>query len=259
MKSKLSNFIIEKNSINRSIIFFFFLTTGTVNFAQWVTCPKQELSDLILKMDQKVLASKSFAYQANQYFFNDSLSKDTVQTANFSMTYNSKQALLNIEQVDVTLVQDELIQVRVDSSSKQLFVQDVNKELVNLGVTRGFEAYLKSNTTVAKKTVGSQTIYKLTFDQNAKYAHLELWVNTKDLLVNKYILYAGREIYDDAKEEETWIKPRMEVVVKNYVFAEKVNQLETKKITDYFSDTNLLVPTKKYMDFEVIDLRNKTK
>jgi hypothetical protein len=161
--------------------------------------------------------------------------------------------------VDVTLVQDELMQVRIDSSSKQLFVQDVNKELVNIGVTRGFDAYLKSNTIVSKKTVGSQTIYKLTFDQNAKYAHLELWVNNKDLLVNKYILYAGREIYDDAVEEETWIKPRMEVVVKNYVFAEKVNLIETKKISDFFSDTNLLVPTKRYEDFEVIDLRNKTK
>lgn len=259
MKSKLFNLTIEKNSLKRSIIFLFFIAINTVNFAQWVSCPKQELSDLILKMDQKVLASKSFAYQANQYFFNDSLSKDTVQTANFSMTYNSKQAILNIDQVDVTLIQDALIQVRVDSSSKQLFVQDVNKELVNFGVTRGFEAFLKSNTTVSKKTVGSQTIYKLTFDQNAKYAHLELWINTKDLLVNKYILYAGREIYDDAKEEETWIKPRMEVVVKNYVFAEKVNQIETKKIMDYFSDINLLVPTKKYMDFEVIDLRTSTK
>ena len=175
------------------------------------------------------------------------------------MTYNSKQALLNIEQVDITLIQDALIQVRVDSSSKQLFVQDVDKELVNLGVTRGFEAFLKSNTTVAKKTIGSQTIYKLTFDQNTKYSSMEMWVNTKDLLVNKYILYAGREIYDDSKEEESWIKPRMEVVVKNYAFAEKVNQVDTKKITDFFSDTNLLVPTKKYMDFEVIDLRNKTK
>lgn len=259
MKSKLTNIIAEKNSFKRSIIFFFFLAISTVNFAQWVSCPKQELSDLILKMDQKVLASKSFAYQANQYFFNDSLSKDTVQTTNFSITYNSKQALLNIDQVDVSLVQDELMQVRIDSSSKQLFVQDVNKELVNIGVTRGFDAYLKSNTIVSKKTVGLQTIYKLTFDQNAKYAHLELWVNNKDLLVNKYILYAGREIYDDAIEEETWIKPRMEVVVNNYVFAEKVNQIETKKISDFFSDTNLLVPTKLYEDFEVIDLRNKTK
>ena len=259
MISKQSYFIIEKNNFERSIILFFFLAISTINFAQWVTCPKQELSDLILKMDQKALASKSFAYQANQYFFNDSLSKDTVQTTNFSMTYNSKQALLNIDQVDVTLIQDELMQVRIDSSSKQLFVQDANKELVNIGVTRGFEAFLKSNTTVSKKTVGSQTIYKLTFDQNAKYAHLELWVNTKDLLVNKYILYAGREIYDDAKEEETWIKPRMEVVVKNYVFAERANQIETKKISDFFSDTNLLVPTKRYVDFEVIDLRNKTK
>ena len=157
------------------------------------------------------------------------------------------------------IIQDALIQVRVDSSSKQLFVQDVDKELVNLGVTRGFEAFLKSNTTVAKKTIGSQTIYKLTFDQNTKYSSMEMWVNTKDLLVNKYILYAGREIYDDSKEEESWIKPRMEVVVKNYAFAEKVNQVDTKKITDFFSDTNLLVPTKKYMDFEVIDLRNKTK
>ena len=202
MKSKLTNIIAEKNSFKRSIIFFFFLAISTVNFAQWVSCPKQELSDLILKMDQKVLASKSFAYQANQYFFNDSLSKDTVQTTNFSITYNSKQALLNIDQVDVSLVQDELMQVRIDSSSKQLFVQDVNKELVNIGVTRGFDAYLKSNTIVSKKTVGSQTIYKLTFDQNAKYAHLELWVNNKDLLVNKYILYAGREIYDDAIEED---------------------------------------------------------
>ncbi len=259
MKSKLFNLTIEKNSLKRSIIFLFFIAISTINFAQWVTCPKQELSDLILKMDQKALASKSFAYQANQYFFNDSLSKDTVQTTNFSMTYNSKQALLNIDQVDVTLIQDELMQVRIDSSSKQLFVQDANKELVNIGVTRGFEAYLKSNTTVTKKTVGSQTIYKLSFDKNAKYAHLELWVNTKDLLVNKYILYAGREIYDDAKEEETWIKPRMEVVVKNYVFAERANQIETKKISDFFSDPNLLVPTKRYVDFEVIDLRNKTK
>lgn len=259
MKATNNTFRIFRNELKSIYTSLAFIVFSTLSYAQWSDCSKQELSDLILKMDQKVASAKSYSYTAKQYFFNDSLSIDTAFITDFSMLYNNKKELLNIQQMGVTLVQDAVVQIKCDSSSKQLFVQDADKAIVNLGVTRGFESFLKSNTAVYKKNNGLSIVYKLIFDKGTKYSCLELWVNPKDLVVNKYILYSGKEILDDGQETETWIKPRMEVVIDKYVFAEKAETTKTSKISDYFTSEELTVPRVQFADYEVIDLRKKTK
>ena len=232
-----------------------FLSVNSLCFSQWKDCSKQELSDVIRSIDQKAAKSKSFAYTAKQFFFNDSNSVDTVYKTDFSMSFKSKKELLNIEQMGVVLVQDSLVQVRCDSISKQIFVQNIDSNLINTGIARGFDAFMKSNTTVSKMIKGTTTIYKLKFAENTKYAYLELWVNSKDLVVSKYILYAGKEVYDDSQETDIWLKPRMEVVIDKYLFSEKVNEVKSKNISDFFADKSFLTPTSKYANYEVIDLR----
>ena len=223
--------------------------------AQWEEISLEDFSKTILAVEERVPKGTSYAFEADYFFFEQLESTDTTLSLHTELSYQSMNALLNLDQFGRLTVQTKDVQITCDTTYKQIILNDPNPEYTKRKGMEDFKLLLKSECEVQKMVKGKHEIYSILFAKGARYRGAEIWIE-KGGMVSKYILYAGAPITDDSGKENKVIEPRLEVHFKNYVFGDKADKKKLIGENEYFLNLKELKLQEKYSGFEVVELRS---
>jgi len=157
-------------------------------------------------------------------------------------------------------VQNNKIKITVDSLNKSILINEPDKAFTKEVKVKEIEQMLKICTSVKKQNGTEISKYRFEFGKGTQYAAYEIWVNM-DSRLQKIILYFNAEFPSDPDNDKSVkTKPRAEIVFSNYKTGIK------PVYKDHFDETKYIklsgdkyIPTEKFKNYKVYDLRAKTK
>lgn len=239
--------------MGKYLLSLFFMVNLFGALAQWSEIPLDEYTKIIEEIEQKIPRGTSYSYQAKYSFFEEAQSTDTIQSFDFSCTYNAKQQLFNIKQFEHEIIQNNEIQIICDQEYRQIVVNKPIDEFFNIGsMSKIMSNEVKG---LKKQTKGKIQIFSIEFIDGHRFKSAEIWVNEYGMIC-KYILFTADTIVDDTLGNERLIHPRMEIQYFNYKQGKVVEELKLKTVDFYFLNLTQKLLNQDYKDFEIIDLRN---
>lgn len=237
----------------RRLLYILFFISGSLNAQVWDTISLEDFSIAIVEAEEKVNIKESFSYDATYTFYNDHTSTLPEMEEKTTITVLNGNTL-HMTQLGRIIVQNETMNVVVDSATQTVALSHSNPNLIRKKTSADFASFLSSECKAMKHATNSYTKYRIEFPAIARYQAAEVWIN-KDGTVRKYILFGQKELIDDSNEIEQRMKPRMEITYTSYRFGDDVST-SIPEVADYISTRdNELKPTSQYEAYELIDLR----
>ena len=237
-----------------SVLVFFF--SGALS-QDWTNVSLEDFRAKILELEKVKKPNESFSVVGEYHFYEQHQGGEPAYSFPLIMRIQPQKKKVYMEQLGRLMVQNEKMLITCDTATRQLIVQEPNTSFYKQRMTEDFNPLINSNSKAKYRKSGRMEIYRLEFPEGGTYKAMELWVNPTKNVIEKYVMFAERQVKDEFKEEVEYIQPRMEIIYSNYTFGEAVNKQEFPDPQDYFSDLNQLIPTVKYKEFEIIDLRNQ--
>lgn len=225
------------------------------SFAQWEEIQLSDFADAILSVENRIPEKTSYSLESNYLLFEELTGDEPKMTLQSSIVYNESKQIINVDQFGKLLIQNHDIQLNIDTAEKIIVLNNPEMSYFKRKGMEDFDALLKSQCIVKRKSSTTNDIYSIEFAPGARYRGAEIWIE-KNGLVTKYILYSGVDVLDDSNMEDKTIHPRMEVSYTNYKTGKDAETISVVEPTEIFSDLKNLTPTVIYKDYEIIDLRN---
>lgn len=256
MAIKAVQMTIKKYVIMKKIVVFAVLLNLNFLQAQWISMPLSDFRDEILKVEQQLSQKSSMSYFADLFIFSSHTGQDTMVSSTSEYFYNAKTKLLNFSHLGDFIVQDANFQVICDTASKYIMLLDANPIYVSQKQLIDFDMLLKSDCRAMKMPLPDDGMaFKLIFPQGYIFESAELYFDAK-MQMEKYVLYSTQNMSDDRDWQNVhMVKPRMEIVVRNYAFDKAVEKRKFRTVSDFIKDIDKLVLTEAYKNYELLDMR----
>lgn len=232
-------------------LILFFSILSTLSFAQKDT--QEQLVKHIEQLDSKTKKSGNYSCNGKHVFFNSLTDSDTSFSSTYSVQFDKKRNVLNVQQLNQFVIQDEQIMIVIDSARKQIILNKPNEAFTSPMGAVELKKAVKHIVNITYSKKNKQEIYTVNYDSVSPLEKVELFFSADGNLA-KVISYAGYAIPDPSQGRDVMIQPRMEVFYNKYAFGEKVNTLSMTVPTDVY-DASKKALTERYKDFQLIELR----
>lgn len=227
-------------------------------FAQngWTPSSVEEFSRVIMEIEQAIPDNSSYGYETEYRFYEELESITPVMTDKAVLTcINGKE--IYMEQFGKITVQNEAVMVTCDTVSGTIILNNAMADFTRRKSVSDFSALQTSGSLIQKKAAAGKTVFYIQFPNGFKYAGAEITLGGP-IGVEQYILYSKETAFENMEGKDITAQPRMEVVYRNYTEGNRVNTKDMKRVSDFLALANgEYVPTDKYKDFELIDLRSQ--
>jgi hypothetical protein len=240
-----------KALIYSSILFF-----SPCVFSQWMESSVKEYADALTKCESLVSPKMNYSFESVYNYFDSPVNTVSGLTQKGSVLSIGGNYLM-FEQAGMFSIQDEVVQITIDSASMKVMVKEPDSIFMQPRSAEMMNMLLNGKCKVTKKVEGKHTAYSFEFSPGAQYKGVEVWFDTRGMIV-KYIMYAGKEVVDEGNfmDEPKVMLPRLEVEFKQYVWGEKVDITKAKKISEFVIKEGAgYRPTSNYIGYEIVDLR----
>lgn len=239
----------------KGILIVTFLLGFLTAHGQWERVELSVFSDKILASEKKLSENQNYRILANYKFYNSI--ESTVPVLEYPakiMVLKGKQ--FHIEQFNQLALQDDQLNVQVDTVQKTIIVQDAIQEFVHRKSADDFKQFLTSNCIVMRSQVGTITKFSIEFAEQSKYRGCDVWFDSNDQLL-KYVLYSSQVIEDDTDfYNPAQIQPKLEISYSGFQQGKETDLTGFNYIEDYLFVTGKHVALKPaYAHYELIDLR----
>jgi hypothetical protein len=224
--------------------------------AQWISMPLSEFRDEIIQAEKYITQKSSLSYFADLYIFSSHTGQDTMVVSTSEFYYNSKIKLMNFYHLGDFIVQDAKFQVVCDTANKHIMLLDANPAYVTHKQLIDFEMLLKSDSRAMKMSMPNNAkAYKLVFPDGYPFHSAELYFDSQ-MQLNKYVLYSTQDMADDRDWENIqMVKPRLEIVIRNYAYDKVVEKRKYKTVSDFIKDIDKLILADAYTGYTLMDMR----
>lgn len=224
----------------------------------WESCPTEEFSKAIIRMEQAVMDKSSYSYQTYYSFF-DQLDAAMPVLQESGLLICEKGERLYIEQFGKTIIQDKEVQVEVDPLYQTIVLRDPLEAYFKPQTSNDFSMLEMPGAAVKKKMVGDTEIFQVSLPKGQDYEMAEITAGGA-MGITKYVLYARQTKIENEDGLLVDTRPRMEVTYKNFRKGNQVNTDRMKTTADYLDRKgDVLTLNAAYQDYELIDLRSQPK
>jgi hypothetical protein len=167
-----------------------------------------------------------------------------------------KGKTFHIEQFNQLALQNNELNVVVDTTLKTITVQAPIESFVKRRTSDDFKPFLSGNCIVMKALVGSITKYSIEFAEQSRFKGCDVWFDGNDQLI-KYVLYGSQVVLDDTdffNPQE--IQPKLEISYSDFQQGKDTDLTGFNYVEDFLLITDKeikLLPA--YSAYELIDLR----
>jgi hypothetical protein len=240
--------------MKKGIIYLLLFVCFKAN-CQWERVDLKEFSDKILASEKKLLENQNYRFSGSYKFFNSIESNEAV------LEYPAKIMVLkgktfHIEQFNQLALQNNELNVVVDTTLKTITVQAPIESFVKRRTSDDFKPFLSGNCIVMKALVGSITKYSIEFAEQSRFKGCDVWFDGNDQLI-KYVLYGSQVVLDDTdffNPQE--IQPKLEISYSDFQQGKDTDLTGFNYVEDFLLITDKeikLLPA--YSAYELIDLR----
>jgi ribosomal protein L21E len=231
------------------LIFIFFIQSFV--FAQ--KDDRDLLKDQVLKFDDKTRKAGNYSCYGQYAFFNSPTDNDTVFKSPYSLVFDKKRALLNIQQMQHQIIQNEKVMLIIDTSTMQVIVNHPNKEFLGTISSVNNQNMDKWVQEIKLKEQAKQRVYSITYKPGVKFEKVELVFDFNGE-IKKVVSYAGYEVPDATQGIDVIIRPRMELHIKSIALGDKVSTKSMLTVEAVYDAENKAL-TPEFQNFQLIDLR----
>lgn len=236
--------------------FLFFVLHTLCGQNDWVSSSTEEFSRAIMSIEQSIPENSSYSYETEYTFYEELESVTPVMTES-ALLVCSKGKEIYMEQFGKVIVQNETVNVMLDSNSGSIVLGDAVKDFTRRKSASDFSALYTSGSIIEKKVSAGKTVFYIRFPEGFRYSGAEITMGGLPG-VEKCILYSGETTFENTEGKEITAQPRMEIVYKKFVQGDQVNTGKMKRVSDFVSLIHgEYVLADKYKDYELIDLRSQ--
>lgn len=223
--------------------------------SQWEQVDLSEFSTKIIASEKKIAVNQNYRLLANYKFYNSIESSEPV------LEYPAKIMVFkgetfHIEQFNQLSVQNDKLNVQIDTVQKTITVQKAIQSFVQRRTPDDFKQFLTSNCIVMRSISGGITKFSIEFAEQSRFRGCDVWFDEDDQVV-KYVLYGSQVIEDDTDfYNPKNIQPKLEITYSGFQQGKETDLTGFKHIEDFIkvSGTTVeLLPA--YSTYELIDLR----
>lgn len=225
-------------------------------FGQWVESNVKEYADAIAQIDKNAQKNMAISYETSYSFYKDI--KDTKASLQYNGKYIKKNNLINTNLFGKILIQDEEIQVTIDSVERVIIINKIDSSYFSNRSLKELENLVNSKCKVEKKTDLNGTSFSIQFTGKEKYSGLE--INFDKQIIKEMILYS-KEQEVELEDGKTQIStPKLIIRFYNYKYNLAIDEKEFIKTTAVLKkENNTYRLNESYSKYKLIDLRRDEK
>lgn len=223
--------------------------------SQWERVDLSEFSNKILASEKKIADNQNYRILANYKFYNSIESSEPVLEYPAKIMV-FKGSTFHIEQFNQLSVQNDALNVQIDTVQKTITVQKAIQAFVHRKTSDDFKQFLTSNCIVMRSISGSITKFSIEFAEQSRFRGCDVWFDGDDQLV-KYVLYGSQVIEDDTDySNPKQIQPKLEITYSGFQQGKETDLTGFKHIEDFIKVSGTTVELlPEYTTYELIDLR----
>ncbi len=220
----------------------------------WEKVEPQVFLELIRGYEQSVPEGDHYSIETGYRIYSNATDQVPVQVFDGKLICKSGK-MLNLFQMGHILVQDEQLNVTVDTAGKKILLQKPDPSFFYRKTVKDYTTFLETADVVQRRKQGDQVLYRLMLKKGAAYDAMDFLVSGK-FTITQITIYTNQPYYT---EDDTYSSDKARIVLdfRNFKTGKAVELKKFLLVKDFiaFKDKTP-VPVGNYSDYEVIDLRN---
>jgi|GEM_PF-2991014 len=237
------------------LIFILAFPLAVFSQENWVKTDAQEFLGLIREYEQSVSEKESYSLETIYKIYNNHADMQPVQSFEGRLVCRGGKEL-NVFQMGHVMIQDETMNLTIDTASKQILVQKPDPAFFYRKTVQDYTTFLEVTETVSKKTVNGKLHYLLQLKKENPYHAMEFTFSDKNV-ISQIVIYSNQPYYTAGD----YAQGRAKIVLdfKNFRKGKAADLNRFLTVNDLLQMKDKQVKAVgAYKDFEVIDLRDQS-
>lgn len=222
--------------------------------SDWEKADPALFLDLIREYEKSVPVGESYSLETEYRIYNDYSDELPVQSFGGKLICRSGKEL-NVCQMGHLMIQDESINLTIDTLSKQILLQKPDPSFFYRKTGEDYSTFLEMSEVIYKKTVNGKAVYILELKKGYPYKSMEFTFSEKNT-ISQIVIYSNQPYFVDT-EEFSDAKAKIVMDFGDFKMGKKVDFTQFMKVKDcVLIKGTEVTAVGSYRNFEIIDLRN---
>lgn len=238
----------------KQLIIILLIPFFTISQSNWEKVDAAVFMETIREYEQSIPVGESYSLETGYKIYRDYTDEQPVQSFDGKLVCRTGKEL-NVYQMGHLMIQDEAINITIDTISRQILIQQPDPSFFYRKTVQDYAAFSEMTEVTYKKVINGKTAYMLELKKGYPYRAMEFLFSEKNA-ISQIVIYSSQPYY---VEEDTYSSEKAKIVLdfKNFRKGKTVDFKSFITVKDcVLIRGNEITPVGKYKDFEIIDLRN---